>query len=132
MREKAKQKCHSDISSHHIRNFSIDADFTNEKWRYGLLPVYLASYNFKGKLYQIMVNGQNGEVGGQNPLIGTWCGFCSGAILSPALILILIGIPFLLAGGLGAVPLFIGFILLAIGGIISFAIYHNAVKSERS
>ena len=32
-----------------------------------LLPIYIGTYRFQGKEYQILVNGQTGKVGGQKP-----------------------------------------------------------------
>ena len=130
MREQAKQRCYTDIRSHHVRNFSMKADFSNEVWRYILLPVYLAAYRFEGKVYQVMVNGQTGVVAGQKPVAWWKIWLVVAALLSPGLLLGLVSLPFLLAGGIGIVPLFLAFILVVIGGGISVTIYKKATASE--
>lgn len=60
IREQARQACYADIPTSNIRNFSMAADFSNESWRYVLLPVYLTAYRFENKTYKVMVNGQTG------------------------------------------------------------------------
>jgi LSD1 subclass zinc finger protein len=130
MRQQAKQGCYSAIHSHHVRNFSMRADFSNEVWRYILLPVYLAAYKFEDKVYQVMVNGQTGVVAGQKPVAWWKIWLAIAALLSPGIVLGLVSLPFLLAGGIGIVPLFLALVLLIIGGGISVTIYKQAAASE--
>jgi len=40
----------------------------DEKWRYILLPVYVSAYKYRDKVYQMLVNGQKGTIGGQRPV----------------------------------------------------------------
>ncbi len=47
----------------------MTANFPNETWRYVLLPVYLSAYKYKGRTFQVMVNGQTGAVAGQKPVV---------------------------------------------------------------
>lgn len=130
MREEAKDACHRDISASHVRNFSMSADFADETWRYILLPVYLTSYRYADKTFQVMVNGQNGKVAGQKPVDWNKIWLAIAAMLLPGIGLGLIGLPLLLLGGVGVGLLVIGFVLLVIGGILSGVLYHKAVQSE--
>jgi DNA-directed RNA polymerase subunit RPC12/RpoP len=130
MREQAKQACYNDIRSAHVRNFSMKADFSNEAWRYILLPVYLAAYRFEDKVYQVMVNGQTGVVAGQKPVAWWKIWLAIAGLFSPGSLLGIISLPFLLAGGIGIVPLLLAFILLLIGGGIAIALYKQAAASE--
>jgi LSD1 subclass zinc finger protein len=130
MRDSAKHACRESIKSGHVRNFSMTADFKGELWRYILLPVYLAAYQFEGKVYQVMVNGQTGSVAGQKPVAWWKIWLAVAGLLSPGLLLGLIGLPLLLAGGLGIFPLFLGLVLLGIGAYLSFLLYQKAVESE--
>lgn len=50
-----------------VRNVHIDVQWTEEFYRLLLLPVYSMSYSFKGKTYQILINGENGSVEGEYP-----------------------------------------------------------------
>ncbi|MFO7625447.1 MAG: hypothetical protein R6V73_13965, partial [Anaerolineales bacterium] len=105
-------------------------DFSNEVWRYILLPVYLAAYRFEDKVYQVMVNGQTGVVAGQKPVAWWKIWLAIAALLSPGLLLGLFSLPFLLAGGIGIFPLILAFIFFLIGGGVSVAIYKQAAASE--
>lgn len=111
MREQAKDACYQDTGSSHVRNMRVTADFADERWRYVLLPVYLASYPFEGRTFQVMVNGQSGEVAGQKPVAWLKVWLVIAAILSPGVLLGAIGLLTLPLGGLGVVGLALGLIL---------------------
>jgi DNA-directed RNA polymerase subunit RPC12/RpoP len=129
MRERSKNACQADIHSIHVRNFSMTADFADEAWRYSLLPVYLAAYKFENKVYQVMVNGQTGAVAGQKPVAWWKIWLAIAGLLTPGILIGLIGL-LLLVVGIGVVPIGIALALLVIGGIISFKLYQQAVASE--
>ena len=105
------------------------ADFNDEAWRYILLPVYLASYQFEGKVFKMMANGHTGAIAGQKPVEGWKVWLAIAAFMAPGLIIGLVGL-LLLAVGLGIFLIVAGFILLAIGGAISIGIYRQAISSE--
>ena len=132
LRELAKKSCYEDINSSHVRNFSMTADFGDETWRYLLLPVYLTSYRFEGKAYQVMANGQNGEIAGQKPVAWWKIWLAVAALLIPGLFLALIGLPLLLLNGAGVCPIALGLVFLGLGGVASYKIYQQAVASEAS
>jgi Zn finger protein HypA/HybF involved in hydrogenase expression len=132
MRSRAKSACYSDTGSSHVRNFRMTADFADERWRYILLPVYLASYPFEERTFQVMVNGQTGQVVGQKPVAWLRVWLAIAAILSPGACLGLLGLLTLPLGGVGTVGLALGGILLVaalIGGII---IFQKARASEEA
>ncbi len=130
MRDKAKEACYADIHSSHVRNFTMTADFADEAWRYLLLPVYLTAYKFEDKVFQVMINGQTGAVAGQKPVAWWKIWLAVAAILAPGACLALIGLPLLLAGGVGVVPLVLGGVLFVAGLVGAFFLYKNAVASE--
>jgi DNA-directed RNA polymerase subunit RPC12/RpoP len=132
MRERAKDACRQDIPSHHVRNFSMTADFADEVWRYVLLPVYVAAYRFESKVYQVLVNGQTGKVAGQKPVAWWKIWLVVALMLAPGLCAGLIGLPLLLAGGVGVVPLAIGAVLLVLGAVGSVFLYQHAAASEKA
>ncbi|NJL95715.1 MAG: TFIIB-type zinc ribbon-containing protein [Anaerolineae bacterium] len=68
IRERTKQACMSQASTRKIRNFSMQVDFADEKWRYVLVPVYISAYTYEDQRYQVLVNGQTGTVAGQRPV----------------------------------------------------------------
>lgn len=118
MREQAKDACYGDISSSHVRDFSMSADFGEERWLYVLLPVYLTTYRYGDKAYHVMVNGQTGTVAGQKPVawLRVWLAIL--AVLAPAILGGLLGLV-TLPLGLGAVILPIALVLFVIGLIVS-------------
>jgi hypothetical protein len=130
MREQTKRACYTDTGSSHVRNFQMAADFTDERWRYILLPVYLASYPFDGRTFQVMVNGQNGKVAGQKPVAWARVWLAIAALLSPGACLGLLGLLTLPVGGIGVVGLVLGFILFVAGLVGAFFIFQQARASE--
>lgn len=83
-----------DIGGDEQRIDSADTYFSKEGIRYVLLPVWLTSYKYNGKYYQIMINAFSGKVYGDRPY-STWK--IVGAILLGIIILYIIGL-FLGAG----------------------------------
>jgi len=130
MREMTRQACVEQASSSQIRNFSTSLDFADESWRYVLLPVYLTSYPFEGKTYQVLVNGQTGTIAGQRPVDWTKVWLVIGAVLAPGILLGLVGILTILFGGVGVVFGVLGFILLVVGVIISAVILRRAQELD--
>ncbi|MGJ1268267.1 hypothetical protein ACR78F_11520 [Sphingobacterium spiritivorum] len=83
-----------DIGGDEQRIDSADTYFSKEGIRYVLLPVWLTSYKYNGKYYQIMINAFSGKVYGDRPY-STWK--IVGAILLGIIILYIISL-FLGAG----------------------------------
>ena len=52
----------------HTRNVSVRTQYSNITYKYLMLPVWISSFTFNGKVYQFMVNGQSGKVGGKYPV----------------------------------------------------------------
>ncbi len=52
----------------HVRNVSISTEHSNIKFKYLLLPIWISSFKYKEKIYNFMVNGQTGKVGGKTPI----------------------------------------------------------------
>jgi predicted RNA-binding Zn-ribbon protein involved in translation (DUF1610 family) len=132
MRDKAKQACYADTHSAHVRNFRMTAEFDDERWRYVLLPVYLASYRFEDRTFQVMVNGQTGKVAGQKPVAWLRVWLATAAMLAPGSCLGLLGLLTLAVGGIGVVGLAVGFIFLVAGLIGAFIVFRKARESEEA
>lgn len=50
-----------------VKDVHINRNFTDETFKYLLLPVYSTSYSFNGKDYNVIINGQSGQVSGEYP-----------------------------------------------------------------
>lgn len=132
MREKTRQACLGQASTSQVRNFSMTLDFSDESWRYVLLPVYLTTYRYEGKAYQVMVNGQTGEVTGQRPADWTRIWLVIAAILTPGLCLGLAGLVTTPIGGIGVGIGGFGFVLLVIGIVIGITIFFKAHSMDKA
>jgi hypothetical protein len=108
----------------------MTADFADERWRYVLLPVYLASYRFAERLYQVMVNGQTGRVAGQKPVDWRKVWLVIAAVFAPGACLGLLGLVTLPLGGVGGGLLAVAFALLAVALIGAIVIFTRARASE--
>ena len=51
-----------------VRDMKINTSYSDVKYKHVLLPVWTAQYDYNGKKYRYMINGQNGKVSGQSPL----------------------------------------------------------------
>ena len=120
MREETKQKCRSQASTNKIRNFSMHLDFKDESWRYILLPVYINTYRFENKPYQLLINGQSGEIAGQRPADWRKIGLVAAGLALPGILLFLFLLLFFpdlfgSGGGFWSFVIFLGGMLIAIG-----------------
>jgi len=130
MREETRQACRNQASTSRIRNFSMTLDFEKERWRYILLPIYIAAYNYGQKNYQVMVNGQSGAISGQRPVdwLRVWLAVVG--LAAPGFTVGLIGIIILLLEGPGFWFMVAGFVLLAIGLVIGFGLLLQAMGMD--
>ena len=51
-----------------VRNVRFSTTHSNITYKYVMLPLWVSSFRYKDKIYQFLVNGQTGKVGGQSPL----------------------------------------------------------------
>jgi predicted RNA-binding Zn-ribbon protein involved in translation (DUF1610 family) len=126
MREKTRMACRSQASTSKIRNFSMNLDFSDESWRYILLPVYLTTYLYNNQTYQVMVNGQTGAIAGQRPVDWTKVWLAVFGLIAPGLTIGVIGLIMMNFGDAGFFIGVIGFILLVIGLIVAFNLVRKA------
>ncbi len=129
MRDETRRACLAQASSSMVRNFNMNLDFSQESWRYVLLPIYVAAYQYQGTTYQVMVNGQTGAVAGQRPVDWTKVWLVIAAILSPGVLLSLLGLITSILGVGVAVGGF-GFFLLLVGVVIAIIILRKAMSMD--
>jgi hypothetical protein len=130
MREQTRKACHKQASTNKVRNFSMNLDFSDESWRYILLPVYIAIYHYQGVSYQVMVNGQNGQISGQRPADWAKIWLVVFAIMSPSLLLGLIGVLLFFFDGVSFPFLLAAFALALAGIVISINLVRKAQELD--
>ncbi len=127
MREHTRGACRNQASTSQIRNFSMSLDFSDESWRYVLLPAYISTYRYEQQTYQVMVNGQTGTVTGQRPVDWTKVWLAIAAMLAPSALLGLAGVFLLIVAlPLGVVALVVALVALVIGGIFAVRTFQKA------
>ncbi len=62
------QNVENDIGGDHQRIHSKNIQYNNTTFKHVLLPLWVSSYRFKGKVYRFVVNGQTGKVKGERPV----------------------------------------------------------------
>ncbi|MGF1505012.1 MAG: hypothetical protein ACFB51_07765 [Anaerolineae bacterium] len=118
MREATRKACEQDAlagEADKVRNMTVTLDFSGESWRYVLLPVYLATYNYNDETYQIVVNGQTATIGGTRPVDWAKVIAVSAVLFVPAFLLGVIGLllpPLLCVAGLAFMAAIAGVVAL--------------------
>lgn len=67
MRASVRAMASSQVPGDTQRNLQVAADFTGRTFKHVLVPVWLVSYRFQGKPYQVVVNGWTGTIAGERP-----------------------------------------------------------------
>ena len=49
------------------RNLQIDPSYSGRTFKHVLVPVWLLSYDYASKAYQVIVNGYTGKIAGRHP-----------------------------------------------------------------
>jgi ribosomal protein S27E len=55
------------IGGDHQRIHSADTSYQRITFKHTLLPIWISSYRFSGKVYRFLINGRTGEVQGERP-----------------------------------------------------------------
>ncbi len=87
--------CIKQIPGDTYRNLHVNTTISDTTFKHVLLPVWVASYPYKDKVYRYMVNGQTGEVAGEKPV--SWIRIAIAVVIAVAVIVLL----FVLFGGGG-------------------------------
>lgn len=62
-----RSKCSSDVPGDTQRSLQVQNHYTDKSYKHILLPLWISSYQYNGKPYRFLVNGQTGEVSGEAP-----------------------------------------------------------------
>jgi hypothetical protein len=67
MYAKLMQLCAGQVPGDTHRNLSIAPSYAGRTFKHILVPVWLLSYNYGAKAYQVVVNGYTGAIAGKYP-----------------------------------------------------------------
>ena len=67
MGRKLREMCAAEVPGDTYRNLEIHPVFSGQTFKHILVPVWLLSYLFRAKTYQVVVNGSTGTMAGQYP-----------------------------------------------------------------
>jgi Zn finger protein HypA/HybF involved in hydrogenase expression len=62
-----RKMCADDVPGDTHRNLQVRSTYTNEHFKHILAPIWLVSYVYHAKSYQVVVNGVTGEIAGERP-----------------------------------------------------------------
>jgi len=67
MQAKLQQLCASQVPGDTHRNLNINPNYSGRTFKHILVPVWLLSYDYGAKAYQVVVNGYTGTIAGKYP-----------------------------------------------------------------
>jgi len=67
MERKLEQLCAQQIPGDTYRNLQVDADFSAQTFKHILTPIWLLTYEFHGRPFQVVINGYTGKIAGRYP-----------------------------------------------------------------
>ena len=68
LRRNITKKIKADHNSTQVRGLHVRTSYSAIKYKYLLLPVWMACFKYNNKVYRFMVNGQTGKVSGRIPI----------------------------------------------------------------
>jgi hypothetical protein len=111
----AQAECQQAAGADHIRDFTIDAQYSSLNWTLLLLPAYVTWYEEGGRAWPLLINGQSGRVSGARRASARKAKVASLVIGAAALLLILLGGLLALVGLLFPPLIAIGGVILLVG-----------------
>ncbi|MGI8782633.1 MAG: zinc ribbon domain-containing protein [Acidobacteriota bacterium] len=90
MEEKALALCAEQVPGDTHRNLNVDSRYSDQTFKHVLLPVWLLSYNFGSKVFQVLVNGYTGTIAGDHPL--SWIKITLAVIVALIVVLIFVAL----------------------------------------
>jgi len=68
LRSNISQKIRAKYNADHVGNLHLRTSYTGITYKYLMLPIWISSFKYNGKIYQFVVNGQTGKVSGKTPI----------------------------------------------------------------
>lgn len=91
MEAKMQSMCASQVPGDTHQNLQVQADFSGQTFKHLLLPVWLVSFDYGARSFQVLVNGVTGQVAGKYPKSAWKIFFLVLFLLALAGIIVLVG-----------------------------------------
>lgn len=110
LKKSAEEQVKMQYRADKVRIQRIGTRYNNITYKYLLLPIWLSTYQYKGKTYHFMVNGQTGKTGGNVPT----------SPLRAVIALLLVAAVFVMFGD---IDIMVALVLVVLSGILSLVCY---------
>jgi hypothetical protein len=90
MNAKLQALCAQQVPGDTHRNLRINPNYASRTFKHILVPVWLLSYDYGAKAYQVLVNGYTGQIAGNRPYSAWTIFFAVVAAIIAALIVMLL------------------------------------------
>jgi len=67
MEVKVRSMCAAQVPGDTYRNLSVASDYQGRTFKYVLVPIWLVSYTYGAKAFQVVANGFTGKIAGERP-----------------------------------------------------------------
>jgi hypothetical protein len=67
MEAETRSMCASKVPGDTHRNLQVRSDFSKQTFKHLLLPVWLVSFDYGPRSFQVLVNGVTGQIAGRYP-----------------------------------------------------------------
>jgi hypothetical protein len=90
MDAKIERLCASEVPGDTQRNLRVAPDYTGQTFKHLLVPVWVLSYNYGSKSFQVIINGYTGSIAGQHPL--SWVKIALAVLAALIVVLIILSL----------------------------------------
>jgi len=67
MHDRLREMCASQVPGDTYRNLVVDPSYSGQTFKHILVPVWLLTYNYGVKVFQVLANGYTGKIAGRYP-----------------------------------------------------------------
>jgi hypothetical protein len=86
MDEILRAACRREFQADVVRNLRVTTTYSSWSTKSGLLPIWIAAYEYAGKSFRFVVNGATGKATGTAPWSWVKIGLAAAAILAVAML----------------------------------------------
>lgn len=90
MDAKIERLCAAEVPGDTHRNLRVAPDYTGQTFKHLLVPVWVLSYNYGSKTFQVIINGYTGSIAGKHPL--SWVKIALAVLAALIVVLIILSL----------------------------------------